>query len=376
MTRLVALTLLAAALLAAPAAARSVDLGPGATPDVAVGADGAAHVVLQVGRQGPLTVDYCQIPRGATACAIRTQLPLAPALGRPRIVRRADGMLIVAAARNVTAGWETYVLTSADNGASWSAPALVGNAFYDIDAIELTPDGLALDTLHVGSTTGQSLQRVPLAGVPETRSVPLESRKWASLATLAQVGGATVYVRDNTNGGPLLQRTFAGGDLYAPAAWTGGRRGTRGESAPDTAVGPRGAWLVTKHSRIPRRILLRRLRPGGLGPSRTVSAPVGVRQLRLSQDGRGRLHVTWLAGDEHGSVCQGGAACIVNVRGTWKRIRGKRRLVFSRAKVLVRVRSNTKAPDGGLETAAGPAGGAAAVYRTNGGRVRYVPLAR
>jgi hypothetical protein len=376
MTRLLALGLIAAALLAAPAAARTVDLGPGATPDVAIGADGAAHVVLQVGEQGPLTVDYCQIPRGATACAIRTQLPLAPGLGRPRIVRRADGMLIVAAARNVGAAWDTYVLMSADNGASWSAPALVGNAFFDIDAIELTPDGQALDTLHVGAPTGQLLQRVPLAGPTETRSVLLESAKWASLATLAQVGGATVYIRDNANGGPLLQRTFASGDLYSPAAWPGRRRGTRGESAPDSAVGPRGAWLVTKHSRIPRRVLLRRIRPGGLGPARTVSAPVGVRRLRLSQDGRGRLHVTWLAGDEHGSVCQGGAACIVDVRGTWKRVRGKRRLRFSRAKVHVRVRSDTTAPDAGLETAAGPAGGAAAVYSTNGGSVRYVRLAR
>lgn len=377
MRRLPALTLLSAALLAAPAhAAAPIDLGPGATPDVAIDAAGTAHVVLQAGGQGLLAVDYCRIPRGATTCAVRTRLPLAPGQGRPRIVLRPDGVLIVAAARNADAAWTTYVLTSADGGGTWSAPAATGTASYDIAAIELSPDGQALDTLHAGSTIGHELQRVPLTGPPETRVVRLADSQWAAHATLAAVGGATVYLRDGVGHGPLLQRSFAGGDLYAPAAWPRRRFGPRAEYLPDAASGPRGTWLATTSRRIPRRVRLRRLRVTRPGPARAITGPAGVRELRIAQDGRGRLHVAWLAQDEQGSVCRGGRLCLVTTRGAWERVRGKRRLVFSRERVLVRSRSRVRAPDGGLETAAGTGGAAAAVYRTNGGGVRFVRLAR
>jgi hypothetical protein len=376
MTRLLALTLLAAALLVAPAgAATPVDLGRGATPDVAVDAAGTAHVVFQAGGQGPLPVDYCQIPRGATTCAIRTRLPLAPTQGRPRILVRADGLLIVAASRNIDASWPTYVLTSADGGAVWSAPVVTGTAWYDIDAIELTPDGQALDTVHVGSVTGHEFQRVPLAGPAEARVVQLEGSQWAANPALAQVGGTTVYLRDAYDGRTLRQRTFAGGDLYAGAAWPQRRVG-RQEAMPDTASGPRGTWLATRGRQIPRRVRLRRLGADGPGPARAITGPAGVRRLRIAQDGRGRLHVTWLAQDEEGSVCRGRNLCLVSTRGTWKRVRGKRRLVFGRERVLARSRSRVRAPDAALETAAGAGGGAAAVYVTNGGGVRYVRLAR
>jgi hypothetical protein len=377
MTRVVTLTLLIAA-LGAPAAdaAVPIDLGPGATPDVAVDAAGTAHVVFQAGAQGLLAVDYCRIPRGAAACAVRARLPLAPGQGRPRILLRADGLLIVAASRNMNAAWTTYVLTSADGGASWTAPAAAGTASYDIEAIELSPDGQALDTLHAGSTIGHELQRVPLAGAPETRVVRLADSKWAAHATLAAVDGTTAYLRDGAGRGPLLQRSFAGGDLYAPAAWPRRRFGPRAEHLPDAASGPRGTWLATMSRRIPRRVRLRRLRAAGPGPARAITGPAGVRELRIAQDGRDRLHVTWLAQDEQGSVCGGGRLCLVTTRGTWKRVRGKRRLVFSRERVLVRSRSRVAAPDAGLENAAGPGGGAAAVYVTNGGSVRFMRLAR
>ena len=377
MSRVVVLTLLAAALLATPAgAATPIDLGPGATPDVAVDAAGTAHVVLQAGRQGLYAVEYCRIPRGATACAVRTRLPLAPGQGRPRILWRADGVLIVAAARNEDGAWTTYVLTSADGGATWSAPAATGTASFDIDAVELSPDGQSLDTLHAGSTIGHELQRVPLAGPPETRVVRLADAEWPARATLAVVDGTTAYVRDSTGRGPLLQRSFAGGDLYAPAAWPRRRFGPRAEYLPDAAGGPRGTWLATTGRRIPRRVRLRRLRAAGPGPARAIAGPAGVRELRIAQDGRGRLQVTWLAQDEEGSVCRGGRLCLVTTRGTWKRVRGQRRLVFSRERALARSRSRVTAPDSGLETAAGSGGGAAAVYATNGGSVRFMRLAR
>jgi hypothetical protein len=378
MTRLLTLALLTGALLAPPAgAATPIDLGPGATPDVAVDAAGTAHIVFQAGDQGPLPVDYCRLPPGATTCEVRARLPLAPTQGRPRIVVRADGLVIVAAARHVDESWATYVLTSADGGASWTPPVVTGTAWYDIDAIELTQDGQALDTLHVGSLTGHELQRVPLAAPPEARVVRLEGSQWAANPALAEVDGTTVYLRDSYGSRTIRQRTFAGGGLYAPASWPERRFGARRrESMPDTASGPRGTWLVTSGYRIPRRVQLRRLTAGGPGPARAITGPAGVRRLRMAQDGRGRLHVTWLAGSERGGVCRVTFRCLVGTRGTWKRVRGRSRLVFSREHVLARSRSRFAAPDAGLENAAGPGGAAAAVYVTNGGSVRVMRLAR
>ena len=373
MTRAAVLSLLLAVLLAAPAAAAPVDLGPGRAPDVALDALGTAHVVLETGEQGALGVDYCRLPRRATGCEVRTALPLPAGEGRPRILRRADGLLIVAASRNVGTSWATFVLISADGGTTWSAPAVVGTALWSIAAIELTPDGQALDTLHVGSTTGHELQRIPLAGPPETRTIRLEDPNWAAHPALALVDGTTAYLRDGNGHGPLRQRTFAGGDLYAPAAWPARRFGPRAEFLPDAATGPRGTWLVTMNKRIPRRIRLRRLHARRARP-RTRHHWAGRDARAPDRPGRPRPAARHLAGRRRAGLGLPRRPAVPGRHaGPLEPARPARVLPGARrgAGPLELHRAGRRARDG-----RGPSGSAAAVYRTNGGTVRYVRLAR
>ena len=84
---------LALAAVAAPSAAAQapIDLGPGEDPTIVVDAGGTAHVAFHE----PGGDVYCRIPRGAAACDVRTQLPLAGGDGRPWIIDRPDGTLVI-----------------------------------------------------------------------------------------------------------------------------------------------------------------------------------------------------------------------------------------------------------------------------------------
>src|SRR5690349_16944230 len=88
------LALLAAFAVAAPASAavRPIDLGPGATPDLLVGPDGTAHLLLRGTPDDGLV--YCRLPRGARACDVRTALPIGAVAQYHDLYRRGAGVLI------------------------------------------------------------------------------------------------------------------------------------------------------------------------------------------------------------------------------------------------------------------------------------------
>ena len=70
-----------------------IDLGPGSTPSVVVDPAGTAHILFLAGLVG--TPQYCRLPRGATACDIRTALGDSDDFEQVRILRRdSDGVLI------------------------------------------------------------------------------------------------------------------------------------------------------------------------------------------------------------------------------------------------------------------------------------------
>ena len=65
-----ALAATCACALAAPAGAGAVTLGPGAMPGLAVDAAGTAYIAWS-GPGSPASLQFCRLPRGATACDIR-----------------------------------------------------------------------------------------------------------------------------------------------------------------------------------------------------------------------------------------------------------------------------------------------------------------
>lgn len=124
----------AAAALAAPAAAAApatpilLSAANATGPGVAVAEDGAAHIAwLEEDAESDDHVVYCRLPRGATACDVRTDFDSLgfAAFGPVDVVLRDDGTIQVLAffADNQEGSW---LYESTDDGASFSEPRQIG----------------------------------------------------------------------------------------------------------------------------------------------------------------------------------------------------------------------------------------------------------
>jgi hypothetical protein len=159
---LVAAAALAAAAVPAAHAATSFQIGTGAHPDIAVDQSGTAHVVWdensgQVGVADPL--HYCQLPRGATACASERVLsPPLEAIGRSSYVFvPTAGRVLVETYRCCGPGEGNYLYESNDGGATFGPARQIGDIDHDSDAV-FGPG----ETISGASVS--SYQQMPLAG--------------------------------------------------------------------------------------------------------------------------------------------------------------------------------------------------------------------
>src|SRR5829696_8608466 len=103
-------------LLLAPAAHAGTPftVGEGKAPHLIVDAAGTAHVTWH---DDTNTIFYCQVPRGATACAAATSFDSGAEADDTFLVA-ADGALHIVMADSVAG--KTFVWKSTDNGALWS----------------------------------------------------------------------------------------------------------------------------------------------------------------------------------------------------------------------------------------------------------------
>ena len=107
-----------------------LDMGRGEEPSLAIDDKGTAHLVWETphaGRTGGDVV-YCQLPRGAKACAVKRRF-IVDALNAPVILRDRAGTLRVVVPYNgvLQIGGGTLIMSSSDNGANWS------NAFVPVN---------------------------------------------------------------------------------------------------------------------------------------------------------------------------------------------------------------------------------------------------
>ena len=118
MKRLVILLATTALLIAVPAAqaGEPFTIGEGDSPHLLVDPDGTAHVAWS----NAVTdrVHYCQVPRGATTCSRSIQFAPGFEPGTVFLVREGAN-LHIAMGYNATS--DTYLWTTADNGATWSS---------------------------------------------------------------------------------------------------------------------------------------------------------------------------------------------------------------------------------------------------------------
>jgi hypothetical protein len=294
---------LATTLVAAPATAAAqspLDLGAGENASVVVDAAGTAHIVFNATAGGE---GYCRLPRKATACDVRTALPLDERLGRPAILQRADGVLLIVATTNESIDGtdltgRTYVWTSGDRGATWSEPVPSAAGSDDLSRALLAPDGQAVLTL-ADSAGFAGFQRAPLSG-SETRTLDLsiseDSPAYVDLATVS--GGRMLAIIGS--GKAVSWRFFGGGDPYDLRGWP--TRGTlRNVAEAEVLSGPRGTFLFEHRS-------LAAQRTGSFAPpfafrafdaakarfgaARTAAADRSIFGSSTAvQDASGRLHV-------------------------------------------------------------------------------------
>ncbi len=282
--RLALLTVAALLLAAAPASAKPGFLGTGHDPGVAVDDAGTAHVAWFA--ENPETLEYCQVPRGKRACAVRQTFSLGAESGTAKVqvlVPRAGQVIIVAPQFNAPG----LMLTSADNGATF-APHPMGQLLTIQQSVFGPGELVAL----VSNTGPARFARYGLdgAGPPEW---PVEfAEATDSLETsLASYGpGYAVFF----SGRGMASALWTGlGDPNLQQSWVEGPRLGEDRTTPAAMGGPSGTYVAYVNRRGGGSdIRVRRLSKDRLQRSKRLSRDDPA-SLAGAQGPRGDMVVLW-----------------------------------------------------------------------------------
>ena len=129
--RYAVLVVLAGLLLASSASAAPFTVGAGFKPSVAVDAAGTAYMAWYGPESGTTSLQFCRVPRGATACDLARTIP-APgtSLSRPHVSVSGAVVRIVQYRYSVLPP-QVFVFTSVDGGNTFDAGRSAGQAPFD-----------------------------------------------------------------------------------------------------------------------------------------------------------------------------------------------------------------------------------------------------
>src|SRR5215207_8442360 len=282
----------AAALASAAGAQAGVPfaLGPGASPDVAVAPDGTAHIVWH---RDPDADMYCQVRRGATACAatpVRITAPLSAIEGSAHVFLTGGAGVLVTTTR--CCPFETDLYSSGDGGATFAGPAKLGTPPSEwADAGVVQGPGA---TLSAFSLLG--FQSLPLAGPTEAGQATFSYGAVVGISASGGVFGGTTPVHVFSDGTSLQFARYGGsGSLNDTPNWTAPAAIGPGD-APSVAGGPAGLVVLSRTGAAgSQRLFARRFSGTAFG------SPVGVSEtgspdlatLR-AQTSNGRFTAIWV----------------------------------------------------------------------------------
>ena len=298
-------------MLAAPgaSAASQFTFAIGSDPDLAVDDAGTAHLVwfdVSPGvHQG--TVDYCQIPRGATACANIQTLETGTPAARPHVLLVAPNEVIVDLGTDYDSGsgLANLVRISFDGGATFGPSHAIAVPQGPGSATGPGPDGDMVygpgDSLSYTNgiaTYGTFFTNASLGGGVEPDFATLSQSSQADATVGLFNGSPVVVVDDFTN---IVWYAYKGtGDLNDEANWTSAQvveSGSASNSLDDVklAGGPGGLFLMYQHGgSLERQYVVRQFTGAGFGPAVGVSDVGDPIFGDLSEDGSGRLHAIWV----------------------------------------------------------------------------------
>ncbi len=129
--RCAVLVVLAGLLLASSASAAPFTVGAGFKPSVAVDVAGTAYLAWYGPESGTTSLQFCRVPRGATACDIaRTIAAPGTSLSRPHVSVSGRTVRIVQYRYSVLPP-QVFVFTSVDGGSTFDAGRSAGQAPFD-----------------------------------------------------------------------------------------------------------------------------------------------------------------------------------------------------------------------------------------------------
>lgn len=262
-------------------------LGRGHDPGVAVDRAGTAHVAwLAEAPGGSGSLEYCQVPRGMRACALRRSLPLSEdGFGKVQVLLpRPRTVLIVAPLLRPAA-----LASSFDGGSTFA----VGTIGQDTPAIEQALYGPGeYVSLFSGSGPAAFGRFNPDGSGPANLQVRFGSATESLDTALAPFGAGYAAFFAGRRMRSVLWNGL--GDPNLPESWVEGPRLARDQTTPAAVGGRSGTWLAYVNRRGSRsQTDVRRLRSSGrFGRAIRVSR-ADPTQLAFAQGPRGDMALLW-----------------------------------------------------------------------------------
>ena len=302
------LAVLVATTVAAPAAAKPIDLGPGGGPHVATDAGGTGHVTFSENVGGQDVSHYCKLPPGATACGSPHSFsyPQGPELGGGSGVwpiLPGDARVLVFDARCCTNYSTKYVYASAGGNAfdagtevgddNHSGTNVQGSVLYAPAGVIGRPAESILSITDL-ATLGLSFQATPTTGPAETANHNSVLTQGDSISGSLGLSGSTLVAAwSNLDDDFVYWRKWNGsGDVNDSANWGPITQIelSNVNAAPRLASGPGGIYIAyNSGTQSPQRTVVRKFTGSGWGPPLTLDED-GTPRFDLFEDPTGTLH--------------------------------------------------------------------------------------
>jgi hypothetical protein len=274
---------------AAPAVAGAVTIGPAnvfGAPGVAVDAAGTAYIAWRGPESGLGSLQFCRLPRGASACDVRSAIP-APGdtVTRAFVVVSGTRVVVLQYRYGVEVGM--YSFTSADRGVTFGPAVKVGTIPFS----EAVPGpGDTLSGVTNAASIGGAFQNVPLAGGAADTYAALWGTDLPYNGAVGLIDAATPLAIFGTGSDAAQFRRYGGGGSLNDAAnWTpavdlGIAR------YPKLAGGPTGLALLASNASSPATLYSRKFNGTTFGPPAAVFTGADPPSLHVFQDAGGRTH--------------------------------------------------------------------------------------
>ena len=302
--RLIARLLVAAALLVAlalPAAARAatpLTIGNGHKPGVAVDAAGTAYIAWNGPESGATTLQFCRLPRGATACAHRGQIA-APnsSLSRPFVTVSGSTVRIAQYRYPLTGAIpaRVWAFESTDRGDNFGAGEEIGVIPFD-EAVQGPGDTISAATN--ANSEGLVFQNMPLGGGSAGTTRAVLSGDHPYNGSVGLVNATTPLTVFSAGDSQSQFRRYDGSDSLNDASnWTPATDIGYADY-PRLAGGPSGLFLLAGTAS--GGLEVRRYDGTTFGPAVALTASGNDAEDHITQDAAGRLHAVFPQGRADG----------------------------------------------------------------------------